>query len=259
MFSSEPRCVYRRNPLAEVICQFRFPEIPALAGEAPDEFHNCIRGDFPCYDRLREVSTPILSGLPGNPPLPKPSPTVNHRFLSADGKIKVNLTSRFISVSTTAYTCWEDFAPSIDKPLAEFIRLYQPQRFDRVGLRYMNFISRRDCGLEGAQFRWLICAPYLGPLGFPQVKESDCLRCSVDTAFSLPGGCHVKIHAGPGRVTRSGVPDNEVKFIFDQDLFKNEPIPVNTSIQVLQTLHSHAYPIFRGAITDLMHNQFMSK
>ena len=31
MFSHEPRCHYRRNPLGEVICQLRFPEILAIS------------------------------------------------------------------------------------------------------------------------------------------------------------------------------------------------------------------------------------
>ena len=30
-------------------------------------------------------------------------------------------------------------------------------------------------------------------------------------------------------------------------------IPVNYSASALETLHSHAYPIFRGAITNTLH------
>ena len=35
MFSKEPRCIYSRNQLAEVICQLRFPEILAIAASSP--------------------------------------------------------------------------------------------------------------------------------------------------------------------------------------------------------------------------------
>jgi hypothetical protein len=35
MISQEPRRIYRKNPLAEVICQLRFPEILSIETELP--------------------------------------------------------------------------------------------------------------------------------------------------------------------------------------------------------------------------------
>ena len=43
MFSNEPRCIYRKNQLAEVICQLRFPEILKISAEAPVAFQEAIR------------------------------------------------------------------------------------------------------------------------------------------------------------------------------------------------------------------------
>ena len=71
--------------------------------------------------------------------------------------------------------------------------------------------------------------------------------------MAIRGGCKAKIHAGPGLVKRNGQQDPEVKFIFDQDLFLPGKLPVNLSAGALQTLHSQAYAIFRGAITDDLH------
>ena len=34
MFSSQPRCHYRRAQVAEVICQLRFPEILSISAKA---------------------------------------------------------------------------------------------------------------------------------------------------------------------------------------------------------------------------------
>ena len=48
--------------------------------------------------------------------------------------------------------------------------------------------------------------------------------------------------------------DPELKFIFDQDLYMPGNLPVNLSAGALQTLHSQAYSIFRGAITDTLHD-----
>ena len=86
------------------------------------------------------------------------------------------------------------------------------------------------------------------------MAETASSRCSVDTELAIRGGCRVKIHAGPGKVKQNGREDPEVKFIFDQDLYMPGQLPVNLSAAALQTLHSQADSIFRGAITDTLHD-----
>ena len=250
MFSQEARCLYCANQLVEVICQLRFPEILSISTTVPDKYQEAIRAEFPRYSKRREMPIPS----PGNLPLPKPEPTVNHQFLSADGIWRINLTSKFISLSCTKYTCWEEFAGKLDKPLAAFIQIYQPAFFERVGLRYLNFFSRETLGLTGVPFRELISPCYLGPLAQEQLSEHTFSRCSVDADMGLRGGCRVKIHAGPGMITRNGKADKEVKFILDQDLYMPGQVPVNVSAGALQTLHSQSWSIFRGAITDKLHD-----
>lgn len=254
MFSHESRCIYRNAQLIEVICQLRFPEILSIGTTVPDRFQEAIRAEFPRYSKLQEMSAPKLAGTPGNMTLQKQEPTINHQFVSADGTWRVNLTSKFISLACSRYTCWEDFAGKLDKPLAAFIQLYKPAYFERVGLRYVNFISRNALELSGVPFRELIEPCWLGPLSEEAVQEIGCSRCSLDVEMSIRGGCRVKIHAGPGMVKRAGQQDTEVKFIFDQDLYMPGQVPVNVSAGALQTLHSQAFSIFRGAITDKLHD-----
>ena len=254
MFSQESRCIYGKNTLGEVICQLRFPEILTIGVNVPVDLQEAIRGEFPQYTARKEAPAPKLVGTPGHLQVENQPQIMNYQFSSADGVWRVNLTSKFISLACSRYTCWEDFAKKLDKPLAAFIKLYQPAYFERVGLRYLNFISRKDLDLEGTPFSELIAPCYLGPLGEGDVAEQSASRCSVDAEMAIRGGCRVKLHAGPGMVKRNGRQDNEVKFIFDQDLFMSGNIPVNISAGALQTLHAQAYPIFRGAITDVLHD-----
>ncbi len=254
MFSQEQRCRYGANQLAEVICQLRFPEILSIDANIPVEFQEAIRRDFPIYSVRKETPAPKLSGTPGNMSLEQQPQTNNYQFASADGSWRINLTSKFISLSCCRYSCWEDFAGKLDMPVAAFIKLYRPAFFSRVGLRYLNFISRKALELEAVPFRDLITAPYLGILAEDDVAENGTTRCSVDAELSVRGGCKCKLHAGPGLVKRNGQPDQEIKFVFDQDLFMDGNIPVNVLTGALQTIHGQAYGIFRGAITDTLHN-----
>lgn len=253
MFSQEPRCIYRANQLSDVICQLRFPEILSIGTTVPAAFQEAIRDEFPLYSSRKETPPPKLIGTPGNMKLENQPAAINYQFTSADGIWRVNLSNSFISLACAKYTCWEDFAKKLDKPLAAFIKLYRPAYFNRVGLRYLNFISRKDLGLDNVPFREMIQSCYLGPLAEEDVADPSVSKCSVDVEMAIRGGCRLTLHAGPGLTKRNGQPDPEVKFILDQDLFMTGNVAVNLSAGALSTLHSQAYGIFRGAITDLLH------
>lgn len=249
MFSKEPRCHYENHQVGQVICQLRFPEILTIGANVPVEFQEAIRADFPRY-AVRQEAPPRLPGAPANP---QAKPIPNYNFVSADGMWRVNLTSKFISLSTGHYEGWEDFARRLDKPLASFISIYKPAFFERVGLRYVNFISRKALDLEGVPFRELIHSRYLGVLDDEEIPDGAVGQSKVEAELALRGGCRARINAGPGLVKRGNVDDGEIKFIFDQDLYMSGNVPVNHSAGALQTLHSQAFAIFRDAITDRLH------
>jgi uncharacterized protein (TIGR04255 family) len=253
MFSNEAHCIYKKHQLGDVICQLRFPEILSIGASAPVAFQEAIRDEYPQYAAKTETPAPKLTGTPGQFHIENQPQTVNYHFVSEDGCWRVNLTNKFISLATTSYTSWEDFALRLDKPLAAFIKIYKPAYFERIGLRYLNFISRRELGLENTPFSDLISSIYLGPLADEEINEAASTRCSIDTELQLRGGCRVNLHAGPGIVKRNGQPDQEVRFIFDQDLFLPGKVPINLTTGALQTLHTQAFSIFRGAITETLH------
>jgi uncharacterized protein (TIGR04255 family) len=256
MLSNEPRCVYRTNHLADVICQLRFPEILTIEANAPVDFQESVRAVFPKYTVRKEISSPRLTGVPGNMQVENQPATNNYQFSSADGMWRINLTSKFISLSCSHYTRWEDFAKRLDLPLAAFIQFYKPALFERIGLRYINAISRRDLSLQDYSYQDLIQPMYLGPMGCDRVQEKAFHRCGMDFEVNLGSGICAKVHAGPGMLTRNGQQDPESKFIFDQDLFVGGNIPVSHAASTLDTIHSKAFRMFRGAITDTLHEAF---
>lgn len=254
MYSTEARCRYGANQLAEVICQFYFPEILTIAANPPAAFQEMIRSQYPRFQRRLEIPAPKLVGKPGQFRLENQPGNINCQFVSADDVWRVNLTSRFISLSCLHYTCWEEFAAHMDTPLAAFIQTYKPAYFQRVGLRYRNVISRKALGLEDKKFSELIAPCYLGPLPEEDVNEATATRCNLDLEMAVRGGCRMQLHAGPAKVRSQEAVDQETKFIFDQDLYIAGNIPLNLSAGAMNTLHNQAWSIFRGAITDTLHN-----
>jgi len=234
----------------EVICQIRFPTILSIEATDPAQFQDTIRDSFPKYAMQVEN-------------IPQQSQQIkNHSFISRDGLYKLSLTKSFIALSTVKYTSWEDFAAQLDKPLAQFINIYKPSFFERVGLRYVNAFSRQKLSLQDCRWSELISPQYLGVLSSPDIDESDVAKCSVDIERALDSHCKLKLHAGPGLIKRnvrtgtsvSAVSENEVRFILDNDLFLAANIDLRAAVESLNKLHGYADDIFSGAITDKLHN-----
>ena len=101
MFSNEPRCCYEKAQLAEVICQFRFPEILTIETELPARFQEAIRQELPVYSVRKESAPPVITNQGGHFAIQAPKQNNNYQFASADGIWRVNLTSKFISLACT--------------------------------------------------------------------------------------------------------------------------------------------------------------
>lgn len=258
LYSDNPRVHYGKAQLAEVICQFRFPAILSVGAREPVDFQEAVRSMFPRYAAKEERPAPKITGL-GTPSakLEPQKSVINHNFISADNRWKLNLTNTFISLSTVSYPGWEDFGKHFDLPLAQFIRIYQPAFFERIGLRYVNIFSRRKLDLEGELWRDLITPPYLGALAEEDVDESSARKCSVDVELNLDSTCRAKLHAGPGLVKQNlpnAPQDLEVKFILDMDLYMGGQLDPRMAAGGLETLHGHSTALFQGAITDRLHS-----
>ena len=163
--SDNRRYAYGRSQLIEVICQLRFPTILSIDTREPADFQETVRAAFPRY-QCQVEKLPGVNGAPAR--------TVNnHTFISEDGGYKLSLTKDFIALSTMRYTHWEDFAARLDEPLGQFIKIYRPNCFDRVGLRFVNAISREQLGLTGRRWNDLLQPPYLGILDEDGVDEAS--------------------------------------------------------------------------------------
>ena len=249
LFAPYEREHYARSPLAEVICQLRFPTILSIGANEPAAFQEQVRHDFPRYAVRQEQLPPRVVKRGNSAALEPQKPIPNYNFVSEDGRWKLNLTQNFIALSTLSYQRWEDFAVRLDKHLAQFIQIYQPNYFERIGLRYVNAVSRKALGLEGRLWDDLIQDQYLGILNQPDVEGSEIAKCSLDVETPLVGGCRMKLRAGPGLVG-GGKTDKEVKFVLDGDFSAAGQLKAESVPEKLEQLHRYAVCFFRGAITE---------
>jgi len=254
MFSLEDRCIYRRSPLVEVICQLRFPTILTIDSQAPAQFQEAIRADYPQFAQRTETLPP----KPINGKMVPQGTQNNYQFVARDNHWKVNLTKSFISLSTNRYTRWEDFAKRLDKLLVAFIQQYNPAYFERVGLRFINSSSRKALELEGESWRDLIQPGYLGLLADDDVRETGILGDGQRYDIPIPGGCRAKIHAAPAMMKKKNIQTNqetqEAVFILDNDIYMPGQIQPAHAAAALQTAHLQADSIFRGAMTPTLHH-----
>lgn len=252
LFAPYERLQYARSPLVEVICQLRFPTILSIGANEPAAFQEAVRRDFPRYAARQEQLPPKVVKKGNATALEPQKPITNYHFVSEDGRWKLNLTQNFIALSTLSYQRWEDFAARLDQALAQFIQIYQPAFFERLGLRYVNAISRQRLGLEDQLWDDLIRDHYVGILGQPDVEETEITKCSLDVETPLVGGYRMKVHAGPGLIG-GGKTDKEVKFILDGDFSTSGQLTADSVPAKLEDMHRFALCLFRGAITDELH------
>ena len=142
----------------------------------------------------------------------------------------------------------------LDKPLAEFIQVYQPAYFQRIGLRYVNIVSRKKLDLEGTPWSELFTPAYLGPLAEPDVAPEQVPAFTAEFSVKMDSSSTAKVKTGTGRLqARPGTPqDSEEKYILDLDLSMGGNLPCTFAAGALETLHGHAAPVFEGAVTDTL-------
>lgn len=254
LFEDNSRWSYANSQLREVICQLRFPTILSINEKAPADFQDAIRDAYPRYEVRKQQPAPRVLGIgTPNAKVEQGEPVNCHSFVSSTGIWKIVLTQNSIAITTMRYNNWEDLAQRFDRPLAEFIRIYQPAWFERIGLRYLNVFSRKSLGLEETPWRELFAPAYLGVLSDPEVDERRVRKSSIETEMLFPDGTQLKLHTGPGMLRQKGQNDPEVKFIMDMDCAAAGQIEGNQVTMRLEQLHDHAARTFRGAITDTLH------
>lgn len=250
------REIYRRNPLAEVTVQMRFPPILRIEAESPAQFQEAIRDHYPLYRRGMAAGQ-----LPPNIPAPvrgliqsmgAAAGPVQHLFETQDRKSSVTLSRETVILKATDYIRWEEFRTQLDHVRAKFQQLYQPASYSRLDLRYVNIIQRSILDLNGVPWSELLNPSIGGELSVPEFGESidsasRQLHCKLegDNHFlTLKTGIALAKSANRGGI-------KEKCFLIDSDFHTHTdkpPTETNNVTPILDTFNRASGNLFRWAI-----------
>jgi uncharacterized protein (TIGR04255 family) len=257
-FPDSPRVIYDRNPLAEVICQFKFPTILRIGSGDIANFQDMIRAEYPLYE-LKEPSLEFvnlpkeLTTIFEQLPFPKMGGAVTHKFSTKDKNRFISLSQDFLAFADTNYRQWESFRKEVEKAESALQKNFKPAFYSRIGLRYKDLIDPTELGagkdIQGKKWGDLLQSHITGELGDKHVGDNiaETRTRSVIQIPEIEGANVTLVH---GLVKRVGKPEY---YLIDADFALEKLEGINGAIEILDKFNRLAGRLFRWTITDTLH------
>lgn len=246
-----PREIYRKNPLAEVVCQVRFTAPPDMSGKQLESFWDHIRDRFPRMEAeegigslniVAEMSQEVTDSLP----IQK-----FYDFISEDGLWTLSLTEDTLALTCRSYERWEEFKIWMSEALAALQRTYRPLTFLRIGLRYLDVVQRSQLGLETVEWPELLAAPLVGELASPDIGP-DIEDVTREFVFRLHDAYESRVRVRHGFVhTEEDL--GEICYLVDSDFYTDEEVEINDADKILDEYNRCARRFFRWCISEQLH------
>lgn len=258
-FPESSRVRYTRNPLVEVICQLRFPKILRIEKEAPVDFQEAVRLEYPVFNTPQSIDLSLLSSPQPNSPPVVLGQSFAYEFADKRGEWKLTLGSDFIALSTPKYESWEEFRKRLLSAVEVLNKYYNPSHFTRIGLRYQNFIMRSELGLENRPWRELLNPPVLGVFVTENLSEKELpetflyFACRLDYADAI-----VRVRCGLGLKNAPNT-TNEVGYFIDADFNTDNITEINDATTYLDQFNREAGNFFQWCITPTLHHSLQPK
>lgn len=258
-FPKTARVIYNKNPLKLVLCQLRFPAILRIGKEAPADFQEKLRHEFPLFQEANDTAN---SQLPENlaqiiPPdmLDLLSTRSNPRFqfMTKDKAWIISLTRDFVALETSQYTCWEEFRDYLELILQALVEIYAPAFLTRIGLRYQNVIDRRALGLEDVAWHDLLADFVLGQLALNEMLNKVTEQHGGALIRLDSEGDLVRIQHGLVRDNSANSPD--IMYLLDYDFHteRETEAGVQNVISKFNEYNKLNRRLFRWCIRETLH------
>lgn len=208
-FPASKRVAFDRNPIVEVICQVRFPQLLEVDSPATAIFLAKLESEFP---RNVVVQVPHFTGAPPDIQVHQRS---EYQLRDESSTRRVTLSNNSLSLQVQVYERWEDFSSLWNTVYLAFISTYQVSSLTRVGLRYQDIIARSELSLTDVPWSELLSA-IVAPLA---LSETSWLGFEAKYLKDL--GSHRLANLRSCLLTDAET--NEQVFLIDGDVYTEAP------------------------------------
>lgn len=254
-FPESPRVLYTPNPLAEVICQIRFPAILRIGSGDVADFQERIRKDYPLY-QLQEPSF-------DSPKFPKevvaffeqmipkiPGPNI-HKFSTRDSGRFISLSQGFLALSEFNYSRWESFREETIKAERALREVYTPAFYSRLGLRYRDIISRDALKLGEVEWKDLLSQNIIGELGDAEIA-SEISQIRTSCVIQIPEISGGRVTLTHGLLERTNAEPE--RYLIDADFAIENVEDLDETFNILDQFNRLAGRLFSWAISRTLHD-----
>lgn len=246
-FPVTDRVIYDSNPLSEVVFQTRFPRMLAIDERLPIEFQSALDNGYPFVETREGLNLPAALSAEFTS-----LKRVHYDFLTEDRETTVTLCSEFLAITTRRYQHWGEFNRHITCAVNALMEAYDIPMFTRVGLRYVNRISRERLQLSDVRWSDLVKLTALGIVAESEIPIEDVVELQNATVLRTPNDAKVTLRTGFGKFEPTGA---ETVFVVDSDFFFDQTVKGKQyALELCSTFNKYAGHAFRWFITDQLHN-----
>lgn len=253
--TEQQRTEYKNNILFEVIFQARFPRIMRISNEQPANFQDQIRKKGFPETKIKKAGN-FLADVPEQirkAVLRVGDSDDEYMFFSEDGKWQITLTKDFIALQCTGYKNYTEFEERLKITLEIFWNEYDPNYFNRIGLRYRNLANKKTLGVDKdvREFVPVHIAPELQEPLSDEVKVIE-KTLQLKDEIATVNVCYVYGELS-GKVGTYNLND-EKSYIIDIDCFTTEKMrKVEDAIAASRTFNrGNIRNVFHWSITDTL-------
>lgn len=233
---------YKKPPIVEVSCEFRFKVKDPNDLTVPGRFYNKVEKLYPLKDELlgfemgiemkaKDIQQQVRQRMLGM------------EYKSKEGNELVRVAPNQLSVHRLPpYPSWEGFSPVVKSAYQEFQEIVQPESLERVGLRYIDRVEipSKEFALkeyfriypETPESGLTNCVHFLMRMEFPFNSDRDMLRVMM--------------------LDQETTSRDKTAILLDWDYFlvKPEQIEMNKVWEWVEEAHNHILEAFEQSLTD---------
>jgi uncharacterized protein (TIGR04255 family) len=235
-----------RSPLKRVICQMRYPRELGVGPALVRLVQKKLTLSFP---QVREDK--IVTGLTvarDAQPIQLDLKDV-FQFLSEDGKTAVQLTDEFVTVETSNYLRFDDFATQWAEVISAVVEVLELNLQTRFGLRYTNVVGAPDLSEAGNRAS-VIQGNLIRPIeSLAEVVPSTLDRFEHTVVLNAHPGVTSVRYAFPSLSAEPWPFDRG--FVIDVDSYDEgkKPIQLDAQQELLTSWNRRSYELLKFSVT----------